>query len=227
MSTENIGKNTAILVPNALLAAGVYFLAISFTNNSNTQSYKNVCLLSSVVLISAFLILNKQVSLNSEKEEEKNDQTLRYFNWVIDVPILLYIYCIALKSSSINTFFICIFGILMVLTGYFGIQEETTYTLILIALSIISFLLITGLLLREIRKNFKLENPLKYSFYLFIFWFLNWALYLVPYFIEFQTLEECKYNGVIEILYGIADLSSKIFFPYALLWAMKKTEQTK
>lgn len=201
MSLDTLGKRTAILVPSVLLAASGFFIVNSF----HQKAYRKLSLLSSVVLISAYLILSEQERQN--REAEYNAQGLRYFNWLVDVPLLLYIYSKVLRIPSITLWSLLVAGALMVLLGYFSIQEHD------VTLGVLSTLCFAYIAARLFLFRGRIDNGSK----LYVFWLLSWSLYIIPYVIEFNAKEKNVYKGETELLFGIADVLTKVIFTYMLL----------
>ena len=197
MSLKKIGQNSATLVPSALLAGALYFVLTSLQKNKNKELY----ILSTVVLISAYLLLSQQKEDN--KNSEYNDQSLRYFNWLIDVPLLLYIYGKTLNISTKYLITIVVAGIAMVILGYVSLHIEKSW--FFGAASILCFAYVAY-------KCFQYRT----SNIIYIFWLLSWELYTIPYLIEYNSSKE-TYIPEIEILYGIADILTKIVLPYFIL----------
>jgi bacteriorhodopsin len=200
---QKFGYNTSVLVPNVLLAAALYFLAVLNFRQNVSARYVQVSLLSAVVLVSAYLMLSKQVQNNTVSA--MNSQNLRYFNWLVDVPLLLFIFCTVLQTSRFVTGAMVFMGVVMVLCGYVSVQTTNN---IYMYLSIAAYLLLAATL-GKVSWGRRL-------FVLFLLWLAAWTVYLIPYGIEYRASAE-TYQGEVEIWYGVADVTSKIVLPLLML----------
>ena len=200
---QKVGYNTSVLVPNVLLAAALYFLAVLYFRRDATPRYVQVSLLSTVVLVSAYLMLSQQVRDNMSSA--KNDQSLRYFNWLVDVPLLLLIFCTVLQTSQVVTGAVVFLGTAMVVCGYVSVQTTNNVYRIL---GVVAYVVLAATLGRV---SWKRRLP-----GLFFLWLAAWTLYLIPYGTEYGASNE-TYQGNVEVWYGLADLTSKIALPWLML----------
>ena len=212
----------------ACQAAGfVFFLA---TINASAPRYRMVSVLGAIVMVSAFLLLMHQ-SLAWENflvyrdgmfhpENGIFSNGFRYLNWAIDVPMLLLQLVVVLRLSSEEaksrgTQF-CIYGLLMILTGYIGQYYETSNMMMLHLWNFISwvfYVLILWLSWKLIGEALpKLPKAAVSKMKLVRWWFIVvWTLYPIAYILPWISMTEMSVVWR-QGLFTAADVLSKVIY---------------
>jgi len=227
----------------AQLAGLVYFLA---TLSNVAPRYRLSSVLSAVVMSSATLELF-QLFRNWNSTFIFTDGTwqlgdtafsngFRYMNWSIDVPMLLLQLVVVLgltrsQSVSYGTKFI-IGGLLMVWTGYIGqFYEVTNLTQFFIwgAISTVFYVYVLFIIGQMINKNAdslstEPDNLPKAMRNVFWFILISWTLYPIAYLMP--VLLPTAWGVVVrQILYTIADITSKVIYGAILSYIARKQSE--
>ncbi len=223
-----------------LLTLGVGAMAVGFvyfvlTMGRSESQYRPASVLSAVVMVSALLILFRQLqgweqAFAFDGEVFRlTDSTFsngyRYLNWSIDVPCLLtqMLFVVSVTPAvfkKTRTRFV-IAGLLMIYTGYIGqyfqMTNLATY-LIWGAISTIFFVYILYLVGRLIA-NTRDRMPLKASKSMLTIWWvliISWTLYPLAYLVPlgFQLFPEWGAWAAVtrQFLYTMADIFSKVIY---------------
>jgi bacteriorhodopsin len=232
-----IVSHTLTLGYAVMLAALFYFI---LSMKSVAPKYRISSVLSVVVMVSAFLLLNVQANnwTNSfEFDSEKGRYFLgegkdlfnngyRYLNWLIDVPMLLLQILLIVRLTKSNDTNIrnqfWFSGSAMIITGYIGqFYEVTNITAFVFwgALSTVFFFHILYLMRIVIREGkeglpLKAQKVLSGIWILFLVsWFLYPGAYLMPHLlgVEGGLFNEAGVVGR-QITYTIADICSKVIY---------------
>lgn len=207
----------------------VYFMA---TRNRSAPRYQPASVLSSVVMVSAFLILGWQLinwtqSFNFNAEtglwgvgEQTFSNGFRYLNWSIDVPCLLTQLLFVLNvtpgrfRNTRNRFIIT--GLLMIYTGYIGQFYQLTSPAAFWIWGIISTVFYIYLLF--ITANVILKNreglPQRAHKTMGGVWWLIlivWTLYPLAYVVP--AVAPTAWGAVVkQFLFTVADIFSKVIY---------------
>lgn len=223
-----------------LLTLGVGAMAVGFvyfvlTINRSASQYRPSSVLSGVVMVSAFLILFRQLqgweaAFAFDGEVFRlTDSTFsngyRYLNWSIDVPCLLtqMLFVVTVTPAvfkKTRTRFIAA-GLLMIYTGYIGqFFQMTNLAAYLIwgAISTVFFVYILYLVGRLIA-NTREHMPARASKTMFTIWWvllISWTLYPLAYLVPlgFQLFPEWGAWAAVtrQFLYTMADIFSKVIY---------------
>ena len=223
-----------------LLTLGVGAMAVGFvyfvlTMGRSESQYRPASVLSAVVMVSAFLILFRQLqgweqAFAFDGEVFRlTDSTFsngyRYLNWSIDVPCLLtqMLFVVSVTPAvfrKTRTRFI-VAGLLMIYTGYIGQYFQMTNLasyLIWGAISTVFFVYILYLVGRLIG-NTRDRMPLKASRSMLTIWWvliISWTLYPLAYLVPlgFQLFPEWGAWAAVtrQFLYTMADIFSKVIY---------------
>ncbi|WP_413160941.1 bacteriorhodopsin [Capilliphycus salinus ALCB114379] len=223
-----------------LLVLGVSAQAVGFvyftaTRKRSAPKYQPSSVLSSVVMVSAFLILAWQLVGWSQAFDFEGgiwrltDNTFsngyRYLNWSIDVPCLLTQMLFLLDVSpgqfrKTRRRFITA-GLLMIYTGYIGQYFEVTNTLSFLIWGAVStvfyiyILFLVGSLIFRTRDNLP-HTASKTMGTVWILILISWTLYPVAYLMPFfwKIFPELGTWSVVirQFLYTMADVLSKVIY---------------
>jgi len=222
----------------AVMLAGLFYFILTIKKVDKKYQMSNI--LSTVVMVSAFLLLfaqaqNWTTSFTFDPDQGRYfldpegdlfNNGYRYLNWLIDVPMLLFqiLFVVSLtksKFSSIrNQFWFS--GALMIITGYIGQYFEVTdLTKFFVwgAISTAFFFHILWVMKKVINEGKegippKGQKILSNIWVLFLIsWFLYPGAYLMPY---LAGIDGYFYSevGVMarQLTYTIADVSSKVIY---------------
>ena len=222
----------------AVMLAGLFYFILTIKKVDKKYQMSNI--LSTVVMVSAFLLLfaqaqNWTTSFTFDPDQGRYfldpegdlfNNGYRYLNWLIDVPMLLFqiLFVVSLtksKFSSIrNQFWFS--GALMIITGYIGQYFEVTdLTKFFVwgAISTVFFFHILWVMKKVINEGKegippKGQKILSNIWVLFLIsWFLYPGAYLMPY---LAGIDGYFYSevGVMarQLTYTIADVSSKVIY---------------
>jgi bacteriorhodopsin len=223
-----------------LLTLGVGAMAVGFvyfvlTMGRSASQYRPASILSGVVMVSAFLILFRQLqgweaAFAFDGEVYRLTDTTfsngyRYLNWSIDVPCLLtqMLFVVAVTPATFRKtrrrFIIA--GLLMIYTGYIGQYFQMTNIpayLIWGAISTVFFVYLLYLVGSLIGKS-RDRMPHKASKTLMTIWWLiliSWTLYPLAYLVPlgFQLFPEWGAWAAVtrQFLYTMADIFSKVIY---------------
>jgi len=223
----------------AMAAALFYFL---LTIKDNAPRYRMSSVLSTVVMVSAVILLfmQQQSWVNSYGLNATNTAYVlraggelftngyRYLNWLIDVPnLLIQILFVAGITGLMFRKYLVQFaasGMLMIVTGYIGQFYEPgrltanvflwiLWGLISTAFYVVVLVLITRVI-REGTKNMKGSKAVGLFAAILPLFYISWTIYPVAYVIPLfiDTLGWGTSIMVQQVLYTIADITSKIFY---------------
>lgn len=223
-----------------LLTLGVGAMAVGFvyfltTMGRSESRYRPASVLSAVVMVSAFLILFRQLqgweaafAFDGEffrLTDSTFSNGYRYLNWSIDVPCLLtqMLFVVSLspvKFQKARRNFI-IAGLLMIYTGYIGQYFQMTnipWYLFWGFVSTIFFVYILFLVGRTIASS-RDRMPQKASKTMLTIWWvllISWTLYPLAYLVPlgFQLFPEWGAWAAVtrQFLYTMADIFSKVVY---------------
>ena len=223
----------------AMGAALLYFV---LTIKDNAPKYRPSSVLSGVVMVSAFLLLFLQSQswadafvLQNGVYEASGTSTFtngfRYLNWLIDVPHLLIqiLFVAGIAGVAFKKYLVrfTASGSLMIITGYVGQfyepgrGAETDITLwivwgVISTLFYIWVLLLITKVIKEGRANMKGSKAEPLFAAILPLFYVAWTIYPVAY---VMPLFGGSANAVLplaivaqQVLYTIADVTSKIFY---------------
>ncbi len=224
---HDIINHVLVLGVGAMMSGLAYFI---MTMKDSSPRYRLTSVISSVVMVSAALILfNQQQSWQHAFAWDGNkwnpsattfSNGFRYVNWSIDVPMLLTQLLIVLGVSGAafrrRWVGLVVAGILMIYTGYVGQFYETTdITKLLIwgAVSTVFMIYICYIVGISIAETNVSMPPKAARLAKALFWLLvvAWTLYPIAYLIPWLSPTP---NGMVarQILYTIADITSKVIY---------------
>jgi bacteriorhodopsin len=223
----------------AMAAATFYFL---LTIKDNAPRYRMSSVLSTVVMVSAVILLfmQQQSWVNSYGLNAGNTAYVlraggelfsngyRYLNWLIDVPnLLIQILFVAGITGLMFRKYLVQFaasGMLMVVTGYIGqyfepgrLTENVFQWLLWGVISTAFYVVVLVLITRVIRqgvKNMKGSKAIGIFAAILPLFYISWTIYPVAYVIPLfiETLGWGTSIMVQQVLYTVADITSKIFY---------------
>ncbi|GAB3747081.1 bacteriorhodopsin [Spirosoma pomorum] len=223
----DIVNHVLVLGAGAMLSGLVYFI---LTIKDSSPKYRLTAVISSVVMVSAALILfNQQQSWQHAFTWDGNQwkpgnatfsNGFRYVNWSIDVPMLLtqLIIVLGVSRASFRRRWIglVIAGLLMIYTGYVGQfyeANDTSKLLIWGAISTVFMVYICYIVGISVAETHVGMPPKAASQAKAIFWLMivAWTLYPIAYLMPWLSPTP---NGMVarQILYTIADITSKVIF---------------
>lgn len=233
-----------------LLTLGVSAMAVGFvyfviSRKISAPAYRASATLSAIVMVSAFLILFRQLqgwqsafAFDGEVWRLTNNtfsNGYRYLNWSIDVPCLLtqMLFVLNVAPSRFrqkrNRFIIA--GLLMIYTGYIGQYFELTSPLWFLLWGAISTVFYVYLLYITANVIFKNRDGLPREAYNTmgkIWWLIlfSWTLYPLAYLVPMGWAiapEWGAWAGVTrQFLFTVADISSKVIYGVLLANAAQK-----
>jgi len=234
-----IGSHVLTLGYAAMAASLFYFL---LTIKDNAPRYRMSSVLSTVVMVSAVILLfmQQQSWVNSYGLNAGNTAYVlraggelfsngyRYLNWLIDVPnLLIQILFVAGITGLVFRKYLVQFaasGMLMIITGYIGQFYEPgrltenlflwiLWGVISTAFYVVVLVLITRVIQQGI-KNMKGSKAVGIFAAIAPLFYIAWTIYpvayIVPLFID--TLGWGTSIMVQQVLYTIADITSKVFY---------------
>jgi bacteriorhodopsin len=223
----------------AMAAATFYFL---LTIKDNAPRYRMSSVLSTVVMVSAVILLfmQQQSWVNSYGLNAGNTAYVlraggelfsngyRYLNWLIDVPnLLIQILFVAGITGLMFRKYLVQFaasGMLMVVTGYIGqyfepgrstadVFQWLLWGVISTAFYVVVLVLITRVIEQGV-KNMKGSKAVGIFAAILPLFYISWTIYPVAYIIPLfiETLGWGTSIMVQQVLYTVADITSKIFY---------------
>jgi bacteriorhodopsin len=223
----------------AMAAATFYFL---LTIKDNAPRYRMSSVLSTVVMVSAVILLfmQQQSWVNSYGLNAGNTAYVlraggelfsngyRYLNWLIDVPnLLIQILFVAGITGLMFRKYLVQFaasGMLMVVTGYIGqyfepgrltanVFQWLLWGVISTAFYVVVLVLITRVIEQGV-KNMKGSKAVGIFAAILPLFYISWTIYPVAYVIPLfiETLGWGTSIMVQQVLYTVADITSKIFY---------------
>jgi bacteriorhodopsin len=223
----------------AMAAATFYFL---LTIKDNAPRYRMSSVLSTVVMVSAVILLfmQQQSWVNSyglnagntayvlQAGGELFSNGYRYLNWLIDVPnLLIQILFVAGITGLMFRKYLVQFaasGMLMVVTGYIGqyfepgrstadVFQWLLWGVISTAFYVVVLVLITRVIEQGV-KNMKGSKAVGIFAAILPLFYISWTIYPVAYIIPLfiETLGWGTSIMVQQVLYTVADITSKIFY---------------
>jgi bacteriorhodopsin len=223
----------------AMAAATFYFL---LTIKDNAPRYRMSSVLSTVVMVSAVILLfmQQQSWVNSYGLNAGNTAYVlraggelfsngyRYLNWLIDVPnLLIQILFVAGITGLMFRKYLVQFaasGMLMVVTGYIGqyfepgrltanVFQWLLWGVISTAFYVVVLVLITRVIQQGV-KNMKGSKAVGIFAAILPLFYISWTIYPVAYVIPLfiETLGWGTSIMVQQVLYTVADITSKIFY---------------
>jgi bacteriorhodopsin len=211
------------LVSAALLAATLFFF---LERDSVSTKWKTSLTLSGLVTGIAFwhYLYMRQVWI----ETQSSPTVFRYIDWLLTVPLLIiefYFILKAVTNVSISLFWKLFLGTLvMLIFGYLGETKIISEWIGFIIGCLGWFYIIYELWFGEGGKANKASgNVAVQSAYTTMLWIviLGWTIYPVGYF--FGYLGPGANEGVVNIIYNIADFVNKILFG-VIIWSVAKAD---
>lgn len=212
-----------------LMLMGAVFFVLQYFKDTEISNTLN--LLSIVLLLTSFFMLQKQANDfadTAQNSHQEFHQGFRYMNWLLDIPILIILFHKFQKKNGIPVF-LCILGVLMVLTGYFArfLEIEKCDTVYYIFLNVISILCFVFIILKLKPKNYTINFKFNIidtnSVYtLFVF---SWFLYIPAYFADaryrLSSPQKILSTEIVtqQLLFSLADILSKLVFSVAIFYA--------
>jgi len=223
-----------------LLTLGVGAMAVGFvyfltTMNRSASQYRPASVLSAIVMISAFLILFRQLqswdaafAFNGEfftLTDNTFSNGFRYLNWSIDVPCLLtqmlFIVSVSPAQFQKTRRRFIIAGLLMIYTGYIGQYFQMSsipwymFWGVISTVFYVYILYLFGNLVASSRRqmNRKASRTMGTIWWLVL---ISWTLYPLAYLVPlgFQLFPEWGAWAAVtrQFLYTMADIFSKVIY---------------
>jgi hypothetical protein len=224
----------------AAMAASLFYFLLTIKDNA--PRYRMSSVLSTVVMVSAVILLFMQqqswvnsYGLNAAQNAyvllpggELFSNGYRYLNWLIDVPnLLIQILFVAGITGLMFRKYLVQFaasGMLMIVTGYIGqfyepgrLTENVFLWILWGVISTLFYIVVLVLITRVIKqgiKNMKGSKAIGIFAAIAPLFYISWTIYPVAYIMPLfiDTLGWGTSIMLQQVLYTIADVTSKVFY---------------
>lgn len=200
-------------------------IAIFFQLKKNIPALgKNIfSIMVSVPIIAMLAYLGMALNVNEYFFETAGIQSLRYADWLLTTPLLLYILSkIALNPNKNNTSLVrklIFLDIIMIVTGGIAGYSETAVQTFLFGLSSLAFIGILIIIQSSFKKHVKEKSIQVQKYYtrLSILLLVTWTIYPFIWLISSHGLLPSIDLETEVLLYTVVDVFSKGLFGYYLL----------